>query len=236
MYRTHKTYIKSDSLMIVLLRENPSLLLFLEHFEIDFCVEDNTVNQICSKYNLDLQAFLLIGNLYNDFFPNDEDISSVNDPELLIRFLKNSHSFYKNDKYPEIRKYIEELQGSQNSENIHLIEQFFHSYFNEVMEHFDYEDNVAFPYFYRVIRNKGEAGKDFSSKEYLEHHTDIETKLDDLKSLMLKHIVLKDSLTIRRKILYSLFELENDLRIHSIIEEKVLLPLVTQIEVNNTNG
>ena len=230
MYSTHKTYIRSDKQMTALLKENPSLLLFLEHFEIDFCLGEITVNQICLKYNLDQTAFILIGNLYNDFYPNEQDVSAIKDPEILIRFLKNSHNYYKDDKYPEIKGYIGQLKTRQNSENIHLIEQFFNSYFNEVLEHLDYEDEVAFPYFYNLMKNNNEARKDFSAKEYLEHHTDIETKLDDLKNLLLNHIVLDKDLTIRRKFLQSLFEFEKDLRIHSIIEEKILLPVVTQLE------
>lgn len=236
MYRTHKTYIRPDNLITVLIKENPSLLLLLEHFEIDFCVEDKTVSQICSEYDLDLQAFLLIGNLYNDFFPNDTDINAISNPEILIRFLKNSHKFYKHDKYPEIKKCIGELKEKQNSENMRLIEQFFNSYFDEVQEHLNYEDEVAFPYFYRLIWNKGETKMEFSAREYLEHHTDIETKLDDLKNLLLKHIVLKEDLPLRRRFLHSLFELESDLRIHSVIEEKVLLPIVTKIETARVNG
>ena len=76
----------------------------------------------------------------------------------------------------------------------------------------------------------------FSVNEYREHHTDIETKLTDLKNLLLRHITIKDDLTIRRKFLYSLFELESDLQIHSQVEELILLPLVESIENGKHHG
>lgn len=69
--------------------------------------------------------------------------------------------------------------------------------------------------------------------EYRNHHTDIETKLIDLKNLFLKHIKIKNELTIKRKFLNTLFGLEFDLKIHSIIEEKILIPLIEHIEKKN---
>ncbi len=44
MYKTHKTYIKADMKMSDLLNENHSLLMLLEHLEIDFAVGDKTVS------------------------------------------------------------------------------------------------------------------------------------------------------------------------------------------------
>ena len=46
MYQTHKTHIKKDAKLQGLIVENPMLLLFLEHLEIDFVVRDKTVVEI----------------------------------------------------------------------------------------------------------------------------------------------------------------------------------------------
>lgn len=235
MYQTHKTYIKPDMKMSELINENLSLLLVMEHFEVDFCVNNKTVRQLCSENNIALPVFLIIANLYNGFYPNKGEIDQVNDLTGIIRFLKNSHRYYKSDKYPQIKKYITKLKNNQNIKDIQPIEEFFNSYFDEVVEHLDYEDKIAFPYFYQLIGNKV-TKSNFSANEYREHHTDIETKLNDLKNLLLKHIALKNDLTIRRKFLCSLFELEFDLQIHSIIEEKVLLPIVDKMEASLNNG
>jgi regulator of cell morphogenesis and NO signaling len=237
MYQTHKTYIKPGTVMLELINENPSLLLLMEHFDMDYCVNEKTVQQICSEYNISLSLFLIIGNLYNGFYPNKEEINMVEDLAGIIKFLKNSHNFYKNDKYPEIKRYLATLKDNQNTKDIQLIEEFFNSYFKEVIEHLDYEDKTAFPYFYQLIQFQNrKSDNNFSANEYREHHTDIETKLNDLKNLLLNHIALKGNLTIRRKFLSSLLELEFDLQIHSIVEEKVLLPLVSKIENNLKNG
>ena len=237
MYQTHKTFIRPGAKMLDLISENPLLLLLLEHLEIDFIVDDKTVNQICSENNIGTPEFLLLANIYNGFYPDEEALDSVEDVGLILRFLKNSHHYYKNDKYPEIRELIKKLQSRHDSKDIRLIEEFFANYFEEVLEHLNYEDEVAFPHFKSLIGNRHAAkANNYCANDYREHHTDIETKLADLKNLLLKHITLENDLSNRRKFLFSLFELEFDLNIHVIVEEKVLLPIIDRIENSRLHG
>ena len=237
MYQTHKTYITPEMKMAELINENSKLLLLLEHFEIDFAVKDKSVKQVCADYNIELAVFLVFGNLYNGFIPDINEITALEDISSIIRFLKNSHRFYKHDKYPELNSFIVQLHERHNSEDILLIEKFFNDYFEEVLEHLDYEESIVFPYICRLIDDGKSARKNsFSANDYRDHHTDIETKLADLKNLLLKHISLKNDFSLRRKFLFSLFELEFDLNVHSLIEDKILLPLVGKIEIEPSNG
>lgn len=220
-----------------LIIENPRLLLLLEHLEIDFVVSDKTVLQLCSENSIPVELFLLFGNLYNGFYPEKKEIKALKDIKGIIRFLKNSHVYYKTDKYPEIIGYIKELQDKTGIEEVKLIEIFFEEYFSEVLQHLDYEDNTAFPYFMELMeQNNSNPGTAFSVNEYNEHHTDIETKLTDLKNLFLNHIHISNEFSLRRKLFLSLLELEYDLQIHALIEEKILLPLIAEVEKHKING
>ena len=237
MYQTHKTYIRLDMKMSDLINENYSLLMLLEHLDIDFAVGDKTVSQICKENNINQSVFLVVSNLYNGFYPNKGEIHLIDDIPIIIKLLRNSHRFYKEDKYPEIKEYLIKLHDKHNTEDIILIEKFFNDYFEEVLEHLDYEEQIAFPYFCQLIETETiQQESNFSAREYKEHHSDIETKLADLKNLMLKHIALKNDLPLRRKFLLCLFELEFDLNIHSMIEEMILLPLITKVEKQRLNG
>jgi regulator of cell morphogenesis and NO signaling len=229
---------KPDMKVLDLLNENNALLLLLEHFEIDFAVNDKTVIQICKEYDLGLNEFLVIGNLYNGFFPTSKDVEGLEDMKTILKFLQNSHRFYIYEKYPELKKYLKTLQENNKSKDIRLLQKFFDEYFEEVIEHLDYEEKYAFPYFNQLLEKNPESqkGRDFSGNEYLDHHTDIETKLKDLKSLMLKHINIKGDFPVRRKFLNSLFDLEWDLKIHSLVEEIILLPLAKKIEKTKSFG
>ncbi|MBN2165192.1 MAG: hypothetical protein JW717_02835 [Marinilabiliaceae bacterium] len=236
MYKTQKSFITKDKKMLDLINENCSLLICLQHFDVDFSVDNSTVEELCVENKINLNAFIVIANLYNGFFPVDNEINEIDDIKPVLHFLKKSHSFYIEDKYPELKYYLEKIKNVHSSRDFQLIEQFFNDYFEEVMEHLKYEDEIAFPYFYSLERkDKNAQLKSFSAKEYRNHHTDIETKLTDLKNLFLKHIKIKSDLNTKRKFLDTLFGLEFDLKIHSVIEEKILIPLIEKIEVQQ-NG
>jgi regulator of cell morphogenesis and NO signaling len=125
---------------------------------------------------------------------------------------------------------------NDNGEN-GLVEQFFIEYFNEVKEHLDYENQVVFPYIINLsgkLENAAPNHKQahYSVKEYREHHNDIQEKLNDLKSLLIKYLPRQNDLPLRRKLLFMLSELEYDLDIHSRIEDRILIPLVAEMEMH----
>ena len=234
MYQTKGNFIRPEMKISSLIFENPNLLLLMEHLEMDFIVHEKTVKQLCATNNISEELFLIFANLYNGFQPTEHQNLTREDLTTIIKFLKNSHNYYENEKYPEIRSYFEQLHEQNNSAEIQLIEKFFDEYFKEVKEHLHYENRVAFPYFNRLLKDepsdKAEKQEEYSVSEYQEHHTDIEFKLNDLKELLLKHVPVKNDRVLRRKIITSLCELENDLNIHSTIEETILIPLVSRIE------
>ena len=212
--------------MADLIDGNPYLLLMLQHFSIDFRVSDHTVLQLCNQYGISEQLFISIANLYNGSGIRGERPFTRKDMLQVIDFLKSSHDYYRFDKYPQISDYIRQLQENHPEKELKLLEKFFNEYFSEVREHLAYEDEVAFPYFITLLGNGEQDNRReiYSSKEYSDHHTDIELKLKDLKNLLLKYIKIDNDLDLRRKLFMSLYELEFDLYIHSLIEETILIP------------
>jgi len=222
-----------------LILENPSLLLMMEHFDINIVVGDKRVEQICSENLINPQVFVSIANLYNGFHPAGNENFDKTDTKSIIFFLKNSHRYYLNEKVPEINDDIQKLYTENNSPEIRLVERFFNEYSQEVKEHLGYEDEIAFPYFNSLAGDSNQPVPKrtrYSAGKYLKHHTDIETKVGDLKKLLLKHIPLKNDRFLRRKLLLGLFELESDLNIHSAIEESILIPLIKKIEKQQSVG
>lgn len=240
MYQTKKTFVKPEMKMADLIFENPSLLMLLEHFRFDLVVHDLTVEQISRKHSVNPELFVVFCNLYNGFSSPGLVNLKWEDIATIIFFLRNSHHYYKNDKYPEIKEYINQMYLKNNVAEMKLVEKFFNDYFNEVTEHLDFEDQVAFP---QICANldlensrRDTFVEKFSVTTYRDHHTDIETKLSELKNLLLKHIPLNDDTILRRKLLISLFELEFDLSLHSLIEETILIPLVKRYETKKNSG
>jgi len=223
--------VKPDMLMSDLIIENPLFLLMMEHFDLDFVVHSKTVEEICTENDLSLNIFITVANLYQGLEYENTSYDAGNDIITLIKFLKNSHSFFKDEKYPEIRRLIELMYQNNTSPEIKLVEKFFDEYFQEVLKHLSYEEKTVFPYIMNLVENKNLSEKRFKIKTYGEKHTDIEYKLTELKNLLIKHIDLKNDKALRRKLLFSLFELENDLNIHTVAEIEILIPMIKIFEV-----
>ncbi len=235
MYQTKMHFIKPEMNLADLFFENPNLLLMMEHLNLSYVFNDITVQNICDDNNINLQLFITFANLYNGFHSINIKNFSDNDIEPIIKFLRNSHNYYKSEKYPEVRNLIEQLIKLNDSKEVKLIERFFDEYFEEVIEHFNYEDKTAFPYFISLANKKRQSIENFSVTVYKDHHTDIEFKLMELKSLLLRHIPLKNDNSVRRKLLKILFEIDYDLSIHSKIEDELLIPLVRETELKIAN-
>ena len=228
------TLINREMRMADLVYENPALLLLMENLEMDFLLHDYTVALLCEQNGMSERLFIMLGNIYNGHYPAEPERMALTPDDLVVvvEFLKRCHRYYKEEQYPAIRSLIRELQDHNDTPEIRLVEEFFTGYFSEVLEHLDYEDEVAFPYIYRLLEDEADKGsaEKFCVQEYRDHHTDIESKLSDLKALLLQHIKVQDDRKVRRRLLMALAELENDLVIHSLIEEQILIPVVESIE------
>ncbi|MGE0019018.1 MAG: hypothetical protein AB7S72_05080 [Draconibacterium sp.] len=236
MYLVSKKYIVPETEVAEIIKNNPMLLLVLENFGITKFEKGITVSMLCSKTGINVNFFTLVCNLHNGFYIENAANIGAEDIQMIIAYLKRSHEYYRSEKYPEILGYIRELRQSENSNILQVIETYFNEYFEEVKEHIEYEERTAFPYFYALLGEKTAIqGDDYSSTNYKEHHTDIETRLNDLKDLFIHHVHLKDKNRVRRKLLNSLSELEFELKVHSHIEDMILIPLTNKIELELKN-
>jgi regulator of cell morphogenesis and NO signaling len=235
MLQTNKIFVAPEMKVSDIIISNPYLILVLEHLEINMEVREKTISQVCSENNISTDLFLIIANLFSGFKPSPVTEYSHNDILTIIKYLKSCHQYYLEDKFPEIHEYIEVINRTNDHSEISMIRKFFDKYFKEVVEHLDYENDVVFPYVLGLndmlmTEIQTVQKSTYSVTEYREHHNDIEEKLNDLNNLLIKYIPQKNDRQPRRKLILCLFELEYDLKIHSLIEETVLIPMVETME------
>lgn len=235
MVQLKKMLVLPEARMSELIFDNPYLMLMLEHFGISLLIQDKTVKQLCKEHNVSEDLFLSFTHLFNGFQPSVTITYSFTDLKIITLFLRNTHQYYLEEKYPQIRSYITQMFELNGQSAMQMVEKFFDQYFAEVKEHLQYEDQIVFTYVNNLFDcfEKKQAAclpGNYSVSDYQEHHEDIEDKLEDLKNLLLKHLPLDNDQQIRRKLLFSLFELEYDLNIHTRIEDEILIPLVEKME------
>jgi regulator of cell morphogenesis and NO signaling len=235
MHYRHGTTISSGMKMSDLILSNHYYLIMLEHFGISLVVQEKTIEDICTENQISIDVFLAFANLYNGTVFHSKRPYGYHDIVTIVSYLQNSHRYYLDEKCPAIRGFIDELRTLNAQPAIELLEKFFREYLQELQEHLDYEDSTVFPYI-RDLFLSAEAGSagaitnNYSVETYKDHHHDIEEKLIDLKNLLIKYLPLKDDNQIRRKLLFTLYEFEYDLHIHSHIEDSILIPLVESLE------
>ena len=235
MQQKNKMFIVSEMKTSDIIINNPYLMLMFEHFGINMEVHEKSVEQICFENNISTGLFLMIANLFNGYKATPIIDYSSNEIQTIVHYLRNSHQYYLEEKYPQIQDYIKQIYQINNHPEILMIEKFFNKYFKEVREHLDYENKVVFPHVLNLDnklshKNPEYTLSSYSVTEYREHHNDIEEKLTDLNNLLIKYMPQKGDQQLRRKLLFCLFELEYDLNIHSQIEDSILIPLVEKME------
>lgn len=234
MTMDYPVVIKPETRASEVIDRNPMLLLMFEHFNIPLGLQDKTISQVCSDEVIEESLFLVIANLFNGIYPTDAQLDTITDVKLIIKYLDRSHKHYINEKFPLLTSYINEICKINIHPEIELLKRFLDDYLDEVGDHLKYENTVVFPYVLSLINNQDELSRlddhQYSMSEYSGHHDDIEEKLLDLKNLLIRYLPPHNDMVFRRKLLFTLGELEFDLHIHSLIEETLLIPIVERLE------
>jgi regulator of cell morphogenesis and NO signaling len=210
-------------------------LVLFPRFGIELGFGDRTVADICNDRHIDLQFFLLMVNTFlnPDYFP-DRKLRNV-DVDMLIGYLAESHNYYLEERIPYLRSLITGFKNSVDHPATAQIEKFFDHYIVEVKEHLAYEDETAFPYMAMISAYRKRADSPLEQIEYSvgvfeERHDNIQEKLSDLKNLLIKYFPPSNDRYLRIRLLNELIDFEEDLINHARIEDKVLIPVVRQLE------
>jgi regulator of cell morphogenesis and NO signaling len=218
------------------------LLPIVGRFGINLGFGNKTVNDVCSEHKINCSFFLDILNNYHNHNYFADDLFQEYPSTLIIEYLKNTHAYYLNVKIPEMEKMVEtiiEQSSTENKVNNQLIANFFEEYKQELIRHLNHEEKDLFPYAYELERaiKSGifqESTLEKIEKKTITHddmdHSNLEEKLYDLKNLIIKFLPPVKRKDIMENLLIELFRLENDLKDHSRIEDKVLMPKIIYLE------
>lgn len=221
--------------MADLVASDPRSMVLIARFGIDLGFGDQTIGKICQEKGIQTDFFLLMVNVFlNPLYFPDKKLKNV-DVKLLLTYLANSHEYYTREKIPLIRSLFSSfIEGMKHPARVQL-ERFFAEYFEEVTEHIEYEEKVAFPYIKELVAGEKSGHNRENDMEYginvfEERHTNIEDKLSDLKNLLIKYFPPSADRFLRIRIINELFDLEQDLANHARLEDQVLIPVVEQLE------
>ncbi len=215
------------------------LIPLVNRFGIRLGFGDESVADICKANHINADFFIEILNTYHDpdYFPRDRFLDFP--LPLIVDYLKKTHKYYYDFYIPEIEKHLNDLMASAPGDNkLSLLTRFYLKFKQELFEHLQYEDKYTFPYVLNLHEmllqyNAGTKPKikpDRSIIEFEETHSDVDSKLLDLKNIIIKYLQADYDDNACNTLLATLFNFEDDLRDHSRIEDKIMVPKVLQIE------
>ena len=218
------------------------LLPIVGRFGINLGFGNKTVTEVCTEHGINCSFLLdILNNYHNHNYFAEEQFEDY-PTTLIVEYLKNTHAHYLNVKIPELEKMVEliiEQSSAENKTNNQLIGNFFEEYKQELIRHLNHEENDLFPYAYELeealetnlIKEStlAKIEKNTISQDDVDHNH-LEEKLFDLKNLIIKFLPPVTRRDIMENLLIELFRLENDLKDHSRIEDKVLLPKMIHLE------
>ncbi|MCH5329830.1 MAG: hemerythrin domain-containing protein [Alistipes sp.] len=212
-----------------LIDANYKLLTILSRLGIRLGFGEVTVEEMCRRYGLSPQLFLIICRIYtfDGYTPSCESLGDE-DLRRVVSYLRASHRYYKEYSLPRLRKGVGETVASCDELHRKVLEKFFDDYCGEVASHFAYEEDVVFPYIDSLL--DGCVTGDFRIGKFEDNHSDVDEKLNDMKSIIIKYLPEACPTEQRDDMLFGICRFEEDLARHTLIEERVLIPLVTKIE------
>lgn len=232
----------STTKMADVIHRDYRLIPIINRFDIEYGFGNKTVAEVCKMHQINVWFFLEMINTYHnpEYFPKKQlQNFSANH---IIQYLSNTHAYYLDTKIPEIQNLIDGMEKEAiniNSKNIKLLNDFFKEYKNEIKKHFNHEEYEVFPYILELemsLENK-KSNKELVQRilndpieKYERNHDNLETKLGDLKNLIIKFLPPVLCKSLCQLLLTELFRLEQDLNNHTLIEDKVLIPKVKLLE------
>lgn len=217
-----------DMKLIELIDADYHLLSVLLRLEIELPFGDISVKQMCHKYGMSPTLFLMICRIHSstDYEP-DHTALTLDDAIYVIKYLRASHRYYRNTLLPRITTGIDNILQLCEERQRKVLSKFFCDYADEVCTHLEYEESEIFPYIEELAGNDQQA---LSMRDFMNNHTDICEKVDDMKSLVIKYLPESCSIAQRCDLLFDIFALREDLSRHTLIEMKILASLIEREE------
>jgi len=211
-----------------MIADNPKLLQLLPRFGIQLGFGDRNVEEVCKMNQVSTKLFLLVCSIHfdPDTLPRDIEPDSA-DWDSLLAYLNASHRFYLDDRFPHIEEHLGRIIEAAGPKYGNMLQHFYGEYKHEMVKHFQYEEEVVFPYIEALLKGQKTS---YSIDQFRHNHSNIEDALEDMTNILIKYLpgdILPDE---RICIATDIMEVSADLVSHSLIEDRILVPFVESLE------
>lgn len=220
-----RTFTRMDT-VIDLIDTDCNIIPLLSRFGIPLGFGDKTIGEVCDDNGLDSGIFLLVINFTMAGVIPAPEKADIHTAVGIVDFLHNSHDYFSSYKFPHIRTNLINALDPAHADINPAIIRFFDDYVEHIKDHFDYEEQIVWPYI-RGLQDGTPANYDIGT--FRSHHEESGEKLADLKNIIMRYYTTSMPYKMYDA-LVDIFNCEEDLDTHRDIENRILIPLIAAIE------
>lgn len=222
-------YFVANMKMADVIAANHNLILVMPRLGLALGFGEHTVAELCSEHHLSVDFALLVFNVYtfDDYLPDTRDVQSV-DLSNLVSYLKISHQYYLKERLPHIERHLQKVATNAGDRYGLILNKFFIEYKTEVFDHFACEEKEVFPYLEKLV--KGVSCEKPTAQHFADNHSDMVDKLTDLTQIVYKYLPGDTMTEELNELVFGIMQLSSDLQKHALLEEKILIPYISNLE------
>ena len=232
-------FFNENSKLADIIDHDHMLLPVINRLGVKLGFENQTIMQACKKQKLDIDFFIEIVNVFHNenYFPEKKLVGFP--VTLVIDYLRETHKYYTEFVIVETERLIESVIDNNLHPENEIIRKFFRKYKEELVSHIAFEEQKVFPYILKLnaafdSENKKDKFlkeyKNFTIQNFEDEHSDIDEKVFDLKNIIIKYLPPEYNIYVGNALLSNLILFEKDLKSHTRIEDKILIPKVKSLE------
>jgi regulator of cell morphogenesis and NO signaling len=199
------------------------------------------LNDIC--INKDISAEFIIDIIYQFEIYSNKKIECFYNYEIntLIDFLERSHRFYLDTCLPKLGMSLINLLRlcSNNSQLLIFAVKLFNKFAEDLKEHFFFEEKNLFV-FSKYLHNAKVYSWDknriasflilYSLNDFIDAHPKTENDLDVIIKVLEEYKPKREEKMIYNVLISQILEFKKDLKIHALIEDKVLIDKLVSLQ------
>ena len=225
---------RSNDSMSALISDDYQLLQVLSRFDIPLGFGDKSVEEVCTDCGVDADTFLVVCNFVSSGTkPTFDEYASLS-VGALLNYLRNSHRYFLDFMMPHIRqRLVSAIDMGSSNDVAFLIMKFFDDYTQEVTKHMEFEEAEVFKYVDGLLdghRDPEHSLQEFETQMELQSHKNIDSKMSDLKNILVRYVPPTKHTYLLNHALMDLFALEQDLSTHTQLEDTIFCSAVSLLE------
>ncbi len=191
-----------------------NVIMLLDSLRFRLGFGDAAIDEVCSSRGYPTHIFLMLANVCADpsYVPDTSSLSA-DDAPAVIEYVTLSHKYFSDSLLPHLHSLIHRALSDEEAMYADVLNRYFDQLLQNVNAHFEAEE-LSF-----------ESGGHGELPDEAEAHFDFLEKLEDLRNLIVRYLPDNSTDNARYLILGGLQDLEQSLRAHIVIEEKILFPL-----------